>query len=87
MQDQGPQPWEALRPALQGHAHEAYALSLMARLPAVIEADPGELGNILALEHHQRRAEEMKDLSARAATDPQAYERLRTLVARSRTPG
>ena len=87
MQDQGPQPWETLRPALQGHAHEAYALSLMARLPADIEADPGELGNILALEHHQRRAEEMKDLSARAATDPQAYERLRTLVARSRTPG
>ncbi len=87
MQDQGPQPWDALRPALQGHAHEAYALSLMARLPADIEADPGELGNILTLEHHQRRAEEMKDLSARAATDPQAYERLRTLVARSRTPG
>jgi hypothetical protein len=39
------------------------------------------------MEHHQRRAEEMRDLSARAATDPQAYEKLRILVARTRTPG
>ncbi len=87
MQDQGPQPWPALRQELQGHAHEAYAQGLMARLPAAIEADPGELGHILALERQQRRAEEMKALSARAATDPQAYERLRELVARARSPG
>ncbi|MEY4710988.1 MAG: putative primase protein DnaG [Pseudomonadota bacterium] len=87
MQDHGPQPWATLRQDLQGHDHEAFALGLMARLAADIEADPGELGSILALEHQQRRAEEMKALSARAATDPQAYERLRELVARSRTPG
>jgi DNA primase len=87
MQDHGPQPWDTLRQALQGHEHEAFALGLMARLPADIEADPGELGHILALEHQQRRAQEMKALSARAATDPQAYERLRELVARTRTPG
>jgi len=87
MQDHGPQPWETLRQALQGQAHEAFALGLMARLPADIEADPGELGHILALEHQQRRAEEMKALSARAATDPHAYERLRELVARSRSAG
>ncbi len=87
MQDHGPQPWDTLRQALQGHEHESVALGLMARLPSVIEADPGELVHILTLEHQRRRAEEMKDLSARAATDPQAYERLRTLVAQARTPG
>ena len=87
VQDQGPQPWELLRPQLQGHPHEAFGLSLMARLPADIEADPGELGSILALEHQKHRADEMKDLSARAATDPQAYERLRELIARSKTTG
>jgi hypothetical protein len=59
----------------------------MARLPAAIEADPGELDNILSLEHHQRRAQEMQALSARAATDPQAYEKLRALIAHGRTPG
>lgn len=87
MQDHGPQPWDTLRQELQGHDHEAFALGLMARLAVDIEADPGELGSILALERQQRRAEEMKALSARAATDPEAYERLRELVARSRTPG
>lgn len=86
-QDHGPQPWDTLRQQLQGHEHEAFALGLMARLPADIEADPGELGHILTLEHHQRMAQEMKALSARAATDPQAYERLRELVARSRPAG
>jgi DNA primase len=86
-QDQGPQPWSTLREELRGHEHEAFALGLMGRLPADIEADPGELGHILALEHQQRRAQEMKALSARAASDPQAYERLRALVAQTRTPG
>ena len=87
MQDHGPQPWSVLRTELQGHPHEAFAAGLMARLPADIEADPGELGHILALEHNKLLAEEMKALSARAASDPQAYERLRELVARTRTSG
>ncbi|MFD0668426.1 DNA primase [Ramlibacter sp. MAHUQ-53] len=87
MQDHGPQPWEDLRGELQGHEHEAFAVSLMGKLPADVQADPGELGNILSLEHAKRRAEEMQDLAQRAATDPAAYERLKELVARSRNPG
>lgn len=85
MQDHGPQAWEQLRVELQGHEQELFAIALMAKLPADIEADPTELGQILALEHARNRAEEMKELSARAATDPAAYERLKALVAQSRS--
>ncbi len=84
MQDHGAQPWEQLRQELQGHEQEGFATGLMARLPADIEADPAELGQILALEHARQRAEEMRELSARAASDPAAYERLKELVAQSR---
>ena len=82
--DEGPQPWEVLREALAGHEHERFALGLMSRLPSLIESDPAELANILEREREQRRAEEMKALSLRAASDPHAYERLRQLVADSR---
>ncbi len=82
--EHGPQPWPQLRDQLQGHPHEGFALSLMARLHSTIEADRGELSHILALEHQQRLAQEMQELSRRAASDPAAYERLKELVARSR---
>lgn len=82
--DQGPQPWEELRPALGGHDHQGFALELMARLPEQIENDPAELANILQRERDHRLAEEMNALSLRAATDPAAYERLKELVAARR---
>jgi DNA primase len=83
--DHGPQEWAALREALRGHEHESFAVSLVARLPDALENDPAELANIVGREREQRRAAEMAELSRRAATDPAAYERLRHLVAMSRS--
>jgi DNA primase len=82
--DEGAQSWDLLRAALAGHEHQGFATELMSRLPAAIENDPHELAHILQREREQRRAEEMKALSLRAATDPAAYERLKELVASSR---
>ena len=78
--EHGPQPWEALKAAMQGHEHEAFALASMARLPEAIESDPAELAGILRRERDRRRDEEMRELAARATTDPAAYERLRQLL-------
>ncbi|MGE4242595.1 DNA primase [Ramlibacter sp.] len=78
--DHGAQPWSALREALRGHEHEDFVAGEVAKLPPEIESDPAELAQILAQERKLRQAEEMKRLSATAATDPQAYERLKVLV-------
>ena len=84
LHEHGPQPWPTLREALPSHAHGPFALGLMARLPSRIEADPAELAHILERERQRRRAEEMQDLSRRAGTDPDAYERLKSLVSEHR---
>ncbi|MBL0420325.1 DNA primase [Ramlibacter sp. AW1] len=81
MHEHGPEPWDALQAALQGHEHHDFAVSVMTRMPTAIENDPAELAHILQLERERRRAEEMKELSLRAASDPAAYERLKQLVA------
>ena len=78
--DHGPQAWATLREGLGGHEFEAFAVDQVDKLLADIEPDPQELRQILALERDRRNSEEMKDLSARAPADPQAYERLRQLV-------
>ncbi|MFC5499563.1 DNA primase [Caenimonas terrae] len=78
--DHGPQPWEALRDALQGHQHEAFAVAQVAGVLPDIENDLQELRQILALERKRRGDEEMNDLVARAPTDPQAYEQLRQRI-------
>jgi DNA primase len=82
--DHGPLPWPELAAALQGHEHEAYARELVERLHDNIESDAAELDRILQRERDERLNEEMKELSARAATDPEAYERLRTLIERQK---
>jgi DNA primase len=84
--DHGPQPWSALREALRGHEHEDFAVAEVARVPPEIESDMAELDGILAMEHERQRGEEMKRLSAAAASDPQAYARLRELVEARKTP-
>jgi DNA primase len=84
--DHGPQPWGALREGLKGHPHENFAVSEVAKVPPEIESDPAELNSILSREREIRRAEEMKRLSASAATDPEAYERLRELVQAQKVP-
>jgi DNA primase len=78
--DHGPQPWTALRDALQGHEFEAFAVGQVDKVFPDIENDLQELRQIMALERDRRNSEEMKELSARAQADPQAYERLRQLV-------
>ena len=57
---------------------------LVERLHDNIESDAAELDRILQRERDERLNEEMKELSARAATDPEAYERLRALIERQK---
>jgi DNA primase len=78
--DHGPQPWDALQQALQGHLHEEFALAEMAKVPPEIEADPAELSDILAKEKQRRRSEEMERLAAAAPSDPEAFERYKALL-------
>jgi DNA primase len=78
--DHGPQPWSALQEALQGHVHEQFAKSEMAKVPPEIESDPAELTDILAKEKRRRRDDEMKRLAAAAPTDPEAFARYKALL-------
>ena len=78
--EHGPQPWPMLLQALAGQEQEGFAVALVARMPETIEGDPAELAGILARERDRRRDEEMRDLAARAGTDPAAYDRLRQLL-------
>ncbi len=84
--EHGPQPWEALKPALQGHEFEAYLLDQEAKMLPDIEHDLSELRQILLMERDRRLDEESKELSARAATDPVAYERLKQLWSDAKPP-
>lgn len=78
--DHGPQPWEELRQALQGHVHEQFALAEMAKVPPGVESDPEELADILAKERQRRRSEEMQRLAAAAPSDPEAFARYKALL-------
>jgi DNA primase len=78
--DRGPQPWPALREALQGHEYEAFAVTQVDRVFADIENDPQELQQILALERKRRENEATTELVARARSDPAAYEELKQLL-------
>jgi DNA primase len=78
--DHGPQPWMALREALQGHVHEEFAVAEMAKVPPTIESDLAELADILVKEKQKRRDEEMQRLAAAATSDPEAYARYKALL-------
>ncbi|MDB5753026.1 MAG: primase [Ramlibacter sp.] len=78
--DHGALPWGMLREALAGHPHEEFAVAEMAKLPPEIESDPAELADILAKERKRSQEEERNRLAAAAATDPQAYQRLKALI-------
>ncbi len=78
--DHGPQSWDVLRAALQGHQHEAFALAQVGGVLPDIENDLQELRQILALERKRRNDEEMTELVARAPSDPLAYEQLKQLI-------
>lgn len=78
--DHGPQPWDALRQALQGHVHEEFALAEMAKVPPGVESDPAELADILAKERQRLRSEEMQRLAVAAPSDPEAFARYKALL-------
>ncbi len=82
--EHGPLPWPELQQALQGHELENHALSQISKVFEQIENDPGELQRILQMERKRLRDEEKAELSLRAATDPEAYARLRELIAEDR---
>jgi DNA primase len=82
--EHGPQPWGILKSALEGHELEPYLLQQLGRVLPDIEHDMNELRQILRMERERQLDEERKELSARAATDPAAYERLKQLWAASK---
>jgi DNA primase len=85
--EHGPQPWEALRPALQGHEHEAFLVDQLDKMLPDIEHDLSELRQILQKERDRLLAEHRKSLAARATSDPAAYEELRRLIGSDRAAG
>ncbi|NML46095.1 DNA primase [Ramlibacter sp. G-1-2-2] len=78
--DHGPQPWEVLQEALQGHGFEQVVRQELAKVPAGVDSDPAELADILAKEKQSRREDEMKRLAAAATTDPAAFARYKALL-------
>ena len=84
--EHGEQPWDALKAALQGHEHEHFLIEQIERMPPDIEHDLDELARILRMEHELRRKEELTELSARAPSDPAAYERLKQLLNAQKQP-
>jgi DNA primase len=81
MHEHGPGSWDALKAALSEHEFAAYAAAQVAKVLPDIEHDLSELRQILELERERSLDEERRELSARAATDPVAYERLKQLWA------
>ncbi|WP_048438783.1 DNA primase [Caenimonas sp. SL110] len=82
--EHGATDWDALRQAAQGHEHEAFLLDQAGKMLPDIEHDLTELQQILRMERDRRLDDERKELSARAATDPAAYERLKQLWAEAK---
>jgi len=82
--EHGPQPWAALREALRGHAHEAFACAQVdqcAMTPGA-EDDPAELAQVMT----RLRIEHLKVLEneaiARAGDDPAELQRYTEIQAR-----
>jgi DNA primase len=84
--EQGPEPWEALSAAVAGHEYEGYLRDQAARVLPDIEHDMDELRGILQRERETKLDDERRELSARAATDPEAYERLKLLWNEQKRP-
>ncbi|CDS55141.1 DNA primase [Polaromonas sp. CG9_12] len=85
LHEHGPQSWAALREGLRGHAHEHHAVAQFAEVLEGVDYDWGETRRILAQLQQIRHDSEIADLAARAPNDPAVLERLRELLAQSRT--
>ncbi len=81
LHEHGPQPWAALREGLRGHANEAHAIAQISQIPEGIEGDWAEVRSIIDQLLKLAQQQEMKELAARAATDPQAMQRYKELAA------
>ena len=85
LHEHGPQPWAALREGLRGHAHEHHALAQFAEILEGVDPDWGEIRGILTQLEQLRRDSEIADLAERAPNEPAVLERLRALLAQSRS--
>ena len=83
--DHGPQPWSALREALRGHEHEAFAVDEVAKLPPDIVSEPDELHGILGTERREQLKRRMDD--ALAAGDLPRYQALLRQLTDADAPG
>ena len=81
LHEHGPQPWAALREGLRGHPNESHAIAQISQIPEGIEGDWTEVRRILDQLLKLARQQEMKELAARAGTDPAALQRYRELAA------
>jgi DNA primase len=87
LHEHGPQSWAVLREGLRGHSHEHHAVAQFAEVLDGVDYDWGETRRILAQLQQLRHDSEIADLAARAPNDPAVLERLRELLAQSRTRG
>ena len=85
LHEHGPQAWAVLREGLRGHAHEHHAVAQFAEVLEGVDYDWGEIRRILAQLQQIRHDTEVADLIARAPNDPAVLERLRELLAQSRS--
>ncbi len=80
LHEHGPQPWAALREGLRGHANETYAIAQISQIPEGIEGDWAEVRSIIDQLLKLARQQEMKELAARAGSDPEAMQRYKELA-------
>ncbi len=81
LHEHGPQPWAALREGLRGHANETHAIAQISQIPEGIEGDWAEVRSIINQLLKLARQQEMKELAARAGSDPEAMQRYKELTA------
>ena len=85
LHEHGPQSWAVLREGLRGHAHEHHAVAQFAEVLEGVDYDWGETRRILAQLQQLKLDSEIADLAARAPNEPAVLERLRELLAQSRS--
>ncbi len=81
LHEHGPQPWAALREGLRGHANETHAMAQISQIHEGIEGDWAEVRSIIDQLLKLARQQEMKELAARAGSDPEAMQRYKELAA------
>ena len=85
LHEHGPQPWAALREGLRSHPNERHAVVQISQMLDGVVSDWNEvrsiLNHLLALQLDAEKA----DLAARASTDPAAMQKLRELMAKTRS--